>query len=308
MKPFINFIFLFCTVVSFGQDLNFITQDLSINKHVDGTLLTPKKAKAPTLAIIISDSGPTDRNGNQNFQKNNAIRKLAEGLSNQNIATFRYDKRIVKQIRKGNVDPNISFDNFIEDANAVIDYFKSQYSYSKIVIIGHGQGSLVGLVASKNNVNQFISLAGSGKSIDNVIIDQVTQMDPALEKNTKLAFESLRQGQLTNDYPQALGGIFSADVQPFMMSWIKYDPQELIKNLDIPILIINGSKDLQVPVSEAQLLKNSSSKAVYKIIDNMNHVLFIIEGKELENSKSYNESFRLISKELISELLTFMKN
>ena len=308
MKPLINPIILLCTIFSFAQDVNFTAQDLSINEHVDGTLLTPNDVNTPTLAIIITDSGPTDRNGNQNFQNNNALRKLAEGLSNKNIATFRYDKRIVKQIRKGKVDPNISFDDFITDANAVINYFKSQSSYSKIVVIGHGQGSLVGLVASKEGVDQFISLAGSGKSIDNVIIEQVTKMDPALEKSTKLAFESLKKGKLTKDYPQALGGVFSADVQPFMMSWMQYDPQELIKNLDIPTLIINGSKDLQVPVSEAQLLKNSSSKAVYKIIDNMNHVLFIIEGKELENSKSYNESFRLISSELITELISFMKN
>lgn len=308
MKPFINYILLLFTVVCFGQDLDFTSKDLSINKHVDGTLLTPNEINAPTLAIIIADAGPTDRNGNQNFQQNNAIKKLAEGLSNQKIATFRYDKRIVKQIRKGQVNPNISFDDFISDANAVIDYFKSQNKYSKIVIIGHGQGSLVGLVASKENVNQYISLAGSGKSIDNVIIDQITQMDPTLEKETKLAFESLKKGQLTKAYPQALGSIFSADVQPFIMSWMQYNPQELIKNLEIPTLIVNGTKDLQVPVSEAELLKNSSSKSVYKIIENMNHVLFIIEGKELENSKSYNESFRLISSDLINELVTFMKN
>ena len=308
LKPFINCIILLCTVVSFSQDVNFKTQDLSINKYIDGTLLTPNEVEAPVLAIIIADSGPTDRNGNQNFQNNNVLKKLAESLSNRNIATFRYDKRIVKQIRKGKVDPNISFDNFIEDANAVIAYFNSQYNYSKIVIIGHGQGSLVGLVASKDNAAQFISIAGSGKSIDNVIIDQITQMDPALEKSTKLAFESLKQGKLTKDYPQALGSIFSADVQSFMMSWMQYNPQELIKDLEIPILIINGTKDLQVPISEAELLKNSASKAELKIINNMNHVLFIIEGKELENSKSYNESFRSISSELINTLVTFIKN
>ncbi|WP_033957091.1 alpha/beta hydrolase [Psychroserpens jangbogonensis] len=308
MKPFINYILLLCTLIGFGQEVNFTAQDLSINKHVDGTLLTPNDSSAPTLAIIIADAGPTDRNGNQNFQKNNVLKKLAEGLSNQNIATFRYDKRIVKQIRKGKVNPNISFDDFITDANAAIDYFKSQDIYSKIVVIGHGQGSLVGLVASQDNVDQYISLAGSGKSIDNVVIDQITQMDPALVKATKRAFESLRKGQLTKDYPQALGSIFSLDVQPFMMSWMQYSPQELIKNLEIPTLIINGTKDLQVPVSEAELLKNSSSKATFKIIENMNHVLFIIEGKELENSKSYNESFRLISSDLITELVSFIKN
>ncbi|WP_431134990.1 alpha/beta hydrolase [Psychroserpens mesophilus] len=308
MKAFVNHILLLCTTVAFAQNINFTAQDLSINEHIDGTLLAPVDVSNPVMAIIIADSGPTDRNGNQNFQNNNALKKLAESLSNQGVATFRYDKRIVKQIRKGKVNPNITFDDFITDANAVINYFKSQNNYSKIVVIGHGQGSLVGMVASKNNVDQFISLAGSAKSIDNVIIDQITQMDPALEKSTKRAFESLKEGKLTKDYPQALGSIFSTDVQPFMMSWMQYNPQELIQNLDIPILIVNGSKDLQVPVSEAELLKNESSEATLKIIENMNHVLFIIEGKELENSKSYNESFRLISSELIAELISFIKN
>ena len=308
MKLLVTAIFLLITISNFSQEVNFASKELSINKHIDGTLLTPNAIENPILAIIIADSGPTDRDGNQNFQKNNVLKKLAEGLSKLSIATFRYDKRIVKQIRKGQVDPNISFDDFITDAHAVIDYFQTQNSYSKIVIIGHGQGSLVGMVASKDKADQFISLAGSGKSIDNVIIDQITQMDPALVKDTKLAFESLKKGKVTKDYPQALSGIFSPDVQPFIMSWMSYNPQELIKDLEMPILIINGTKDLQVPVSEAELLKTESSSAELKLIDNMNHVLFIIEGKDLENSKSYNESFRPISSELITELVEFINN
>ncbi len=308
MKLIFNYVLIFSSFICFSQDIKYTVQDLSINRFIDGTLLTPQNVTKPTLVIIIADSGPTDRNGNQNFQNNNALKKLAEELSNQHIATFRYDKRIVKQIRKGNVDPHISFDNFITDANTVIEYFKSQNNYSKIVVIGHGQGSLVGLAASKINVDQFISIAGSGKTIDEVIIDQITQMDPALEKSTKQAFESLKKGKIVKNYPQALGSIFSEDVQPFMMSWIKYNPQDLIKDITIPTLIINGTKDLQVPITEAQLLKEAASHAELKIIDNMNHVLFIIEGKELENSKSYNESFRPISVDLINEIVGFITN
>ncbi|MFK7781430.1 alpha/beta hydrolase [Psychroserpens sp.] len=308
MKQLISYLFLLFTTVGFSQELKFSSEDISINDHIDGTLLTPTNNNSFILAIIVADSGPTDRDGNQNFQNNGALKKLAEGLSNENISTFRYDKRIVKQIRKGKVDPNISFDDFISDVNTIVSHFKSQNKYSKIVIIGHGQGSLVGLVASKNDINQFISIAGSGKSIDSVIIDQITQMDPALVKSTKKAFEKLKKGTIITEYPQALGSIFSSDVQPFMMSWMKYNPQELIKELKIPTLIVNGTKDLQVPVSEAELLKNASSNAEIKIIDNMNHVMFIIEGKELENSKSYNESYRAISNELIQAITAFIKS
>src|SRR5690606_4718885 len=99
----------------------FIEKELSISKFIDGTLLTPTHSKGNTLAILIAGSGPTDRNGNQNFLRNNSLKKLAETLSRNGIATFRYDKRVVKQIKQGTVDKNISFDDFIDDAIAVIE-------------------------------------------------------------------------------------------------------------------------------------------------------------------------------------------
>ena len=87
---------------------------------------------------------------------------------------------------------------------------------------------------------------------------------------------------------------------------MQYSPQELIKSLTIPVLIVNGTKDLQVSVDEAKLLKVASEQAELNIIDQMNHVLFTIEGGQLENSKSYNESSRKISEELITTLTGFI--
>ncbi len=75
----------------------------------------------------------------------------------------------------------------------------------------------------------------------------------------------------------------------------------------MPILIINGTKDLQVSVKEAELLKAANEEAKLVIIENMNHVLFEIEGDDLENSKSYNESFREISPVLIKSITDFIK-
>lgn len=302
-------LFLFCLFLNVSsQNLNYTSQDVEVNKLIDGTLLIPKKDNTSKLAIIIAGSGPTDRNGNQNFMNNNSLKKLAEALSNNGIATFRYDKRIVKQIQKRKIDPNITFDNFIEDAVAVIDYFKKENHYSEIYIIGHSQGSLVGMLAAKDRADGFISIAGAGQSIDNVITEQIGNMDPSLVEGTQKAFESLKLGQLTDDYPPALGSIFRADVQPFIMNWMQYNPQDILKSLDIPSLIINGTKDLQVSVDEAKLLQETSNHSELKIIENMNHVLFIIKGDELENSKSYNESFRPISEELITTVSEFILN
>ena len=139
-----------CFFTGIAQKSNYTSKDIAITSFVDGTLLTPNDESNSILAILIADSGPTDRNGNQNFLKNNVLKKLAENLANNGIASFRYDKRVVKQIRNGNVSKNIRFDDFVTDATSVIEYFKNSKAFSKIYIIGHGQGSLVGMLAGKD--------------------------------------------------------------------------------------------------------------------------------------------------------------
>lgn len=308
MKSFIAYLLLFQLLTSTSQTNNFKSQDISISDQIDGTLLELENSKATTLAIIIAGSGPTDRNGNQNFMKNNSLKSLAEALTNENITTFRYDKRIVKQILKGKVNPNIMFDDFVSDAQNVIDYFKNKNTYKSIVVIGHSQGSLVGMLAAKNRANAFISLAGAGQDIGAVITEQIGKTAPFFIDDTKRIFEILKTGNTTTEYPPALASIFNIELQPFMMNWMQYNPAEIIAGLEIPVLIVNGTKDLQVSVDEAKLLQEALPKSEILIIEKMNHVLFNIEGDDLENAKSYNEGFRKVNPELVEAIKTFIDN
>ena len=78
-----HYVILFITicfyvyVLSAQESILYRTIDLSITSLIDGTLLTPNDTNKPDLAIIIAGSGPTDRNGNQNFLKNNSLKKLS---------------------------------------------------------------------------------------------------------------------------------------------------------------------------------------------------------------------------------------
>ncbi|WP_296382055.1 alpha/beta hydrolase [Winogradskyella sp.] len=308
MKSYLILVLSLIFSISFCQEQTYNEKEVSISKWIDGTLLSPNDTEKPTLAILVADSGPTNRNGNQNFLKNNSLKKLAEGLTNNGIATFRYDKRIVKQIRQGKVDKNMMFDDFINDASDVIDYFKDIEKYSEIYVIGHSQGSLVGMIAAKDKVDGFISLAGSGQNIGDVLVEQATKMAPKLGEETQRIVDQLKEGKSVNDYPDVLASLFGPDLQPFMINWMKYSPTETIKELKMPILLINGTKDLQVSESEAELLKTANEKAKLIIIENMNHVLFEIKGDDLENSKSYNESFRAISPKLVTKITEFIKS
>ncbi len=289
------------------QDSLFIPKDIEVNTFINGTLLTPNNTVKPNLAIIIAGSGPTDRDGNQNFLKSNNLKKLAIGLSKNGIATFRYDKRIVKQIRKGNVDKNMMFDDFVTDASSVLEHFKNTNAYNKIYIIGHSQGSLVGLLAAKDKANGFISLAGAGQPIDQIIIEQVTKTAPQFKADTERIFKVLRQGKTTSDFPAALGSLFNLSVQPFIANWMSYNPIEEIAKLNMPCLIINGTKDLQVSENDAKLLNEASKNSSLKIYKNMNHILVTIEGDNLENSKSYNEPNRKLTTNLVFDIVDFIK-
>ncbi|WP_445957058.1 alpha/beta hydrolase [Yeosuana sp.] len=307
MKTKIIIAFFFCFANTFSQNTLFKSQDIEVNQFIDGTLLLPNDITKPNLVIIIGGSGPTDRNGNQNFLRNNSLKKLAEALSNNQIATFRYDKRIVKQIRTGNIDRNIMFDHFVTDAISVINYFKTKNTFNHIYILGHGQGSLVGMLAAKDRVDGFISVGGVGQSIDNIILEQIEKTYPVYSNEAKSVFNSLRNGQKTKEYPAELASVFNMEIQSFMMNWMQYNPQEEIKKLQMPILIINGTKDLQVDFKEATLLHEANTNSTMKLIENMNTFLVTIEGDNLDNSKSYDETFRKISPQLIQEITDFIK-
>lgn len=297
--------FIFVSMVSVNTAQNFSATELSINRHVDGTLLTPDGIEQPPLVIFIAGSGPTDRNGNQALVKNNMLKKLAESLSERGIATFRYDKRVVKQLRTRNLDKNIRFDDFVTDAKSVINHFKS--TYSNLIVAGHSQGSLVGLLALDAGANGFISLAGAANSIDQIILEQISKSAPFFTADTKRVLDLLKSGQTTTDFPPALSSIFNLDLQPFMSNWMQYNPKDLIKKLEIPVLIINGTKDLQVAITEAQQLKEAKEEAQLEIIENMNHLLFEINGDDLVNSKSYNDNSYVVMPQVIEIITAFIK-
>ena len=309
MKNLLLIIGILFSSSSFSQDV--IAQDLIISDYIEGTLLTPN-SKTSTLAIIIPGSGPTDRDGNQNFMKNNSLKFLAQDLSNNGIATFRYDKRALTMLKKGASAKKIKevrFDDFVSDAQKVVSHFNKRNRYDKIYIIGHSQGSLVGMLAATENVDGFISIAGPGKAIDEIILEQIGMMGANdLVKSAKKTFEIMKTGKVDKNFNPGLANIFNLDVQPFIMNWISYSPTEELAKLTIPTLIINGTNDIQVSVTEAELLKKVKEDAKLVLIENMNHVLKTVTSKDpQENTKSYNMPMLENTPELAEKIIAFIK-
>ena len=287
----------------------FKKQEININTLLKGSLYTPlKNSKKETLVILIAGSGPTDRNGNQKNLVNNSLKYLCEGLAQNDIAAFSYDKRMFAQISLGTLnEATLSFEDFINDAKAVFTYFKNQKKYNKIIIAGHSEGSLIGMIAANNNADAFISIAGPGRTIDAVVVEQIEKQAPFLKEEVLKNFEILKSGKTFELKNEMLASLFRPSVQPYMISWLRYNPQDEIKKLKIPTLLLNGTNDLQVSVGEAELLKKSKPDAELVIIDAMNHVFKEIKGDTAENMKSYNDPNLPISAQLLNTITRFIK-
>lgn len=293
-----------------AQNKVFVEKDYLVTistSEIKGTLLTPNTIKKLPLVIFIAGSGPTDRNGNSTMTKNNSLKFLAEGLADQNIATYRFDKSILTTSKNvGFKEDSLRFEDEVEEVKELVQHFKKNKSFSKIYLMGHSQGSLVAILAAKNAVDGFISIAGAGRPIDLIITEQIERQAPFLKDETIKILADLKKEKIVEEINPYLIALFRKSVQPFLISWIKYHPQMEIHQLKIPILIINGTKDLQVTVKDAELLKEANLDAELVLIDNMNHIFKKIEGDIIENQKSYNNPDLPVMPELIQSITSFI--
>lgn len=266
--------------------------------------------KTKTVVLIIAGSGPTDRNGNSTMAENNSLKFLAEGLAQSNYDVITYDKRVVhlvKNFKGDNKDfPEIDFQHGIDDAKTIIQYLNDQLKYQNVVVIGHSEGSLVGMNAANQTAKAYVSIAGAGRSIDLILKEQIGKQAPFLNEATEKILDELKKGNKVTDVNPMLQSVFSANNQPFIIDWVKHDPQKDIKALNIPVLIINGTKDLQIEKKEAEFLKTAKPDAQLVIIENMNHVLKEIKDDEYK-IKSYNDPDAPLHTELVPVITQFLK-
>lgn len=284
---------LLLSVMIQAQDLPnaFISSEQNIKTSkglIYGTLLEPNDSAPYPIALIIAGSGPTDRNGNQPNLKNNSLLFLAESLCQKGIATLRYDKRMIAQSKMDLEESDLRFEDYIEDAKLWVELLKKNKKISKVFVIGHSEGSLIGMIAAREaKAAGFISIAGVSKSADEIILEQIKVSIPLLYEESKAIIDSLRKGVIVKEVNPYLLSIFRPNVQPYVISWIKYNPSIEIKKLRIPILIIQGTTDIQVSVKNAELLAAANKRAELRIVGQMNHILKRAEMDRSKNIATY---------------------
>ncbi len=306
-KIIVFLVFIFFSMHLYAQKEENITLTTKTG-NIEGTLLFPEKENNVPVALIIAGSGPTDRDGNNPYMKNNSLKMIATGLSENGIATLRYDKRgIAKSKDAGLQESDLRFENYIDDAKHWVELLKKDKRFNQVVVIGHSEGSLIGMIAlQQTNVDKFISIAGVGRPAADILRTQLAGQPPVVLDAALPIIDQLEKGDTIAEVPQMLNALFRPSVQPYIISWFKYDPQIEIAKLKIPILIIQGTTDIQVNVDEAELLKKANSKAELKIIEGMNHILKEVEIDRQKNIQTYSQPDLPLKEGLINIIFKFI--
>lgn len=245
-----------------------------------GMLEVPASAKAGMpVVLIIAGSGPTDRDGNSPLLpgKNDSLKLLALGLAARGIASLRYDKRGAAASRAAaGSESDLRFNTYVDDALGWVRSLRADKRFTRLTIAGHSEGSLIGMIAAQRaSADGYVSLEGAGRPAAVLLREQIDKPTTPRELAAQAGhiIDELAAGRTVADVPAALAPLFHASVQPYIISWFRYDPSHEIAKLKGRVAIVQGTADVQVVKADAEALHAALPTARYVLVEGMNHVL-----------------------------------
>ncbi len=282
------------------------------NKHIKiaGTLTLPKETDFP-IVILVSGSGQQDRDcellGHQPFWV------LADYLSKNGIAVFRYDDRGIGK-STGEFGSSTETD-FTSDVLSIFTYLKKKYPGHPIGIYGHSEGGIIGLraAAKQKDIHFLIESASVGTNGKDVLVHQQYDIPIAagmseeeakwnarlFEEASNIALKtetvsflkdyeiwlstvweklpsSFKEDKMMEDMATEMSVFINSD---WAKEFLSYQAADYLKNVELPILVINGKKDIQVRWEESQtgfkksMNPNTLTRSTFKAYDDLNHLL-----------------------------------
>jgi len=325
-----------------AEDVSFFNSRDSI--VLAGTLTLPSTSGKFPVVILITGSGPQNRN--EELMGHKPFLVLADHLTRNGIAVLRYDDRGVAK-SKGNFSTATSAD-FATDVDAAVAYLKTRQDIDpkKIGLIGHSEGGLIApMVAARNSdVNYIVLMAGPGVPGKELLTLQVELQNKSLgmtgEEVTKqvdvikgvldiitmngdsAVIGSAYRAYLSNSYKQLPDSVkkqvtevqYGLQFARLNSSWMKffltYDPAPTLASIKIPVLALNGSKDLQVwapqnlPAIEKALKKAGNKKYTVKEMPDLNH---LFQECKTGAASEYSEIEQTLSPLYLNEVTTWIK-
>lgn len=276
-----------------------------------GTFLVPDGEGPFPTVLIIPGSGPTDRDGNSELmvESNDSLWHLARQLHKAGIATLRYDKLGVgeSQIEYEEFMKTATFEDFVDDASIWMQYLKTEERASPTGIIGHSEGSLVGLLVAKSfPVDFVVSVAGNGDPIADQMVKQIRRMDSEAADVLEKRLEQIAQSHFEETGNLLVDSFIPLGSERYLQTWMAYNPTEVLRNLEIPVLVVWGDHDERLVGKEDLFGQENMPETVQFVeIPNMGHILRWAESDE-DIIRSYKDRTVPLHPEFLETVITFI--
>ena len=277
-------------------------------KHpLNGILTLPNEINNLIPAVVlVHGSGPS--NMDEKVGKLTLFKDLAEGLASKGIAVIRYDKRTYAHKKQYINKPDMSIkEEAIEDAILATELLRkdSRIDSDNIFIIGHSMGGMLAprIDAEGGNYKGLILLAGSPRKLEEILIDQSTEVLKHVNKLLqwiikrqikKLSSKFDNMYNLTDEEAKKTSLMFGTPIKLYYFKEMgEHQSTNYLKDLKKPMLIMQGDKDFQVSVEKdfnlyKEILKDKTN-VTFKLYENLNHAFVpSIYGNIMKAKKEYN--------------------
>lgn len=256
--------------------------------------LTRASRKGPAV-VIIPGSGPTDRDGNSPLGITaGSYRLLADALAARGIASIRIDKRGMFGSRTAIADPNAAtIEGYAADAHAWAALAAKRSGSKCAWLVGHSEGGLVALQAAQDprDLCGVVLISAPGRPLGDVMRDQFRAnpanapiLDPALK-----LLDAVEAGRTVDPatLPQPLPAMFPVAIQRYMSGIFKFDPAKLAATAKVPVVVVQGTSDLQVGMGDAERIAAARDGTRLVRLPGVNHVLKAVGDDRATNMRSY---------------------
>lgn len=267
------------------------------------------------IVLIIPGSGPTDRDGNNPMGVTAApYRLLAEGLAAKGVSSVRIDKRGMFGSKAAFADPNaVTIADYATDVRNWVASIRERTGARCVWLLGHSEGGLVAITTAQQQggICGVILVAAPGRKLGVVIREQLNA-NPAnapLIESAIAALHELESGRRvdTAGMNPALLTLFAPQVQPFLIDLLAQDPAKLAASVRLPMLIVQGGRDVQVSPADFDALRKAQLHAKSVLVPNMSHVLKTVEGEDRAASlATYSDPSLPISADLVDSIADFV--
>src|SRR5882672_510169 len=261
-----------------------------------GTVTKPRGAKRCPSVVLVSDTGPQDRQGNLAKGRGGAEefawpgadaslqRSIAQSLAGAGLLVLRYDDRGCGT-SEGDFG-KARFSDLVADAAAAVEYLRSRDDAGPVAVLGHGEGGLTAcLLAAKDAaIRLVVLLAPPSTTLDEMLLiraeralrEQGTKEEAlkGMMEQQRTLFQSIRESK--DDYKDI-------DERRTFIGWMRQrftlDPRVALTKVQVPVLLYAGAKDRELPAAQVESLRLARPGTESRTFESLDHAFAGPDGR-----------------------------